>query len=193
MPHRGGHRPTLNPNQQRFVAQYTAGPSGIRGNATAAYRAAGYKPTTENAAMVSGWQLLRNPKISAAIAQIHREADAATIAQLRDWKILAPAAQQIVNSLAHGVLPLADTDDPETPLVTRQRLLSRDAPVGNVMLHAALAVLERAYPLKLYADVTVHDAGRVLADILGVSVDALPESSASPRYANTNGHDALNP
>lgn len=183
------HRPLLNPNQQRFVQHYTAGARGIRGNATAAYKAAGYQPRTDNAAMVSAWQLLRHPKIATAIAHAHREADAATIAQLKDWKVLAPPAQQTIIRLAHGVLPVEEADGLSDETLHGQRMLSRDdAAIGNVMLHASLAILERAYPSKLYADFTLHDPERLLAAILGVTVEALPATTVSNPYADRNGH-----
>lgn len=183
-------RPLLNPNQQRFVQHYTAGARGIRGNATAAYRAAGYHPKSEKVAGVNAARLLGNARIQAAVAQAHREADAAMIAQLKDWKTLAPGAQRTVMALGTGVLPAYDDPDvPEDERVGGARMLTRDdAAIGNVMLHASLAILERAYPLKLYADLTLHDPERLLATILGVSIDALPEPSVSTPYAPHNGH-----
>jgi phage terminase small subunit len=51
----------LNPKQQRFVAEYLA--NGL--NATKAYISAGYAPKD---AAVSSSQILRNPKVAAAIA-----------------------------------------------------------------------------------------------------------------------------
>ena len=184
-------RPALNPNQQRFVQQYTAGARGVRGNATAAYYAAGYQPKSEKVAGVNATRLLGNARIAMAVAQIHRAADAATIAQLKDWKVLAPPAQQTIMALAHGILPSEETDAPDGAILPGLRMQTRDdAAIGNVMLHASLAILERAYPAKIYADLTLHDPDRLLAAILGVSVDALPPTTMSHPYAATNSHDS---
>src|SRR5215470_14782273 len=76
----------LNPRQRAFVQHYIAGADGVRGNATAAYRAAGYTPRTDTVAAITASQLLRNPKVAAAIRRYHAQADAAAIAKLRDWK-----------------------------------------------------------------------------------------------------------
>lgn len=59
----------LSPKQQRFVEEYL-----VDLNATAAYRRAGYKARSDNAAAVEGHKLLRNPKIDAAVraAQANR-------------------------------------------------------------------------------------------------------------------------
>lgn len=44
------------------------------GNASAAYRGAGYHPKTDNACWASAAQLLRNPKVQARIAELTEEA-----------------------------------------------------------------------------------------------------------------------
>ncbi|MBY0527328.1 MAG: terminase small subunit [Gemmataceae bacterium] len=53
----------LTPKQQRFVDEYL-----IDLNATAAYKRAGYQARTDNVAASSASELLRNPKVAAAIA-----------------------------------------------------------------------------------------------------------------------------
>lgn len=53
----------LTPKQQRFVEEYL-----LDLNGTAAYRRAGYAARTDNAAAVGAAELLRNPKVAAAIA-----------------------------------------------------------------------------------------------------------------------------
>lgn len=52
----------LTPKQERFVQEYL-----IDLNATAAYRRAGYRAKTDNAAGAGASALLRNPKVSGAI------------------------------------------------------------------------------------------------------------------------------
>lgn len=182
-------RSSLNPNQQRFVQYYTTGAHGIRGNATASYLAAGYAPKSEKVAGVNATRLLGNARIQRAIFQVHREADAVTIAQLKDWKVLAPPAQHTIMCLAHGILPVDVVTIGDDAGSAHERMTTRDdAAIGNVMLHAALAILERAYPSKVYADVSLHDPDRLLAAILGVPVEALPATTASRTYAAHNGH-----
>src|SRR6516162_6905290 len=88
----------LNQRQQDFVRLYTTGPDGIRGNATAAYKAAKYTPRNDTVAAINAAQLLRNPKVAAAIRRYHAQADAAAIATLRDWKTLAAPAQRRLES-----------------------------------------------------------------------------------------------
>lgn len=54
--------PELSPKRQRFVTEYL-----LDGNATAAYKRAGYKVKSDNVAAVEGKKLLRIPQIRAAI------------------------------------------------------------------------------------------------------------------------------
>lgn len=60
-----------NPRWERFCQLYA-----VDGNASAAYRNAGYHPKTDNAAWASASQLLRNPKVQARIAELTEEARA---------------------------------------------------------------------------------------------------------------------
>lgn len=60
-----------NPRWEKFCQLYA-----VDGNASAAYRGAGYHPRTDNAAWASASQLLRNPKVQARIAELTEEARA---------------------------------------------------------------------------------------------------------------------
>lgn len=60
-----------NPRWERFCQLYARD-----GNASAAYRAAGYNPRTDGAAWASASQLLRNPKVQARIEELVTEARA---------------------------------------------------------------------------------------------------------------------
>ena len=58
-----------NPRWERFCQLYA-----VDGNASAAYRNAGYHPKTDGACWASAAQLLRNPKVQARIEELTREA-----------------------------------------------------------------------------------------------------------------------
>lgn len=60
-----------NPRWERFCQLYA-----VDGNASAAYRNAGYHPQTDGACWASAAQLLRNPKVQARIAELTAEAKA---------------------------------------------------------------------------------------------------------------------
>jgi phage terminase small subunit len=62
----------LSIKEQAFVRHFLAGQSGVRGNATQAYVAAGYAP---KAAYSGASELLRKPRIQEAIAAYLRKAD----------------------------------------------------------------------------------------------------------------------
>lgn len=69
----------LNVRQEAFCLHYAKS-----GNATESYKAAGYKPRTENAAAVSALQLLRNPKIQARLAELAKEMESEKIASAKE-------------------------------------------------------------------------------------------------------------
>lgn len=132
----------LNARQREFVRHFTAGADGVRGNATQAFIAAGYSPKGADA---MGPRLLGNARVAAAIAEVHAAAESAATNKLRDWKDMAPAAQDRLERIAHGYLPATGTDG-EIPIVT----LGRDgAAVAKVILDANKELIERAYPKKL--------------------------------------------
>ena len=58
-----------NPRWERFCQLYA-----VDGNASAAYRGAGYHPKTDGACWASAAQLLRNPKVQARIEELTKEA-----------------------------------------------------------------------------------------------------------------------
>lgn len=162
----------LNPRQQTFVRLYVSGPPGVCGNGAAAYVAAGYQAKTPQQAAVCACKLLTKTKIAQEIHRLNREADALVILQIRDWKVLAPQAQQRIQRLACGLFPARQERDGEAagdplPLTTRE-----DAAVAHVILAANLEILERAYPKKLLLGLT--DARAELATLLGVDVAEIP-------------------
>lgn len=61
--------------QQKFADEYI-----ISGNATEAYKKAGYKYSSDNMASVEGHKLLRNPKVKSYIEEQMKELEAETIA-----------------------------------------------------------------------------------------------------------------
>jgi hypothetical protein len=101
---------------------------------------------------------------------LHAQADAAAIAKLRDWKILAEPAQRRLECLARGLFPArteTETEEP-TPITSRN-----DAAVAQVMLSANVEILERAYPKKFVVDIS--DPRAELAALIGVPVEDLPD------------------
>jgi len=159
----------LNARQRQFVRLYAVGPPGVKGNATAAYRGAGYRPKTDRVAQVCAAQILTNPMVQQALAHLHREADAQAIAQLKDWRTLAPPAQDRMVLLALGYLP--------DPLDMRQHRPLRshtDVAIARLQLDACREIIERAYPSRLYATLEVYDPAAELARLLGVPAESLP-------------------
>ncbi len=82
----------LNPRQRKFIENYTVGPEGVRGNATASYYAAGYHPVNNATARSNSSKLLTEANISAEIDRIYRQRDAEIVAQMEDWKLHASRA-----------------------------------------------------------------------------------------------------
>jgi hypothetical protein len=150
----------LTPFQAEFVRQYTAGVEGVRGNQSAAYKAAGGKATSPAVMAVVASQTLNNPKVFAAIQALHAQADAVILAQLISWKVAGVQAQKRLIALGNGVLP----DD--RAMVNRD-----DVAVGQVVLGAVKELLERAWPKKLRITV---DPQRALAQLLGIEQGELP-------------------
>lgn len=151
-------KPALNARQAEFVRHYTAGADGVRGNATQAYRAAGY---TSRAAEVEAAKLVRNPKVRAAIAVAHAAAEGGAARKLKDWKDLAVDAQQRTESLAAGFLPDPANGGREA------RICDRDtAAVGKLLLQANLALIERGYPQKLQLEHSGRIDGRLAVTVI---------------------------
>lgn len=69
----------LNIRQERFCLEYAQS-----GNATEAYKKAGYKVKNDNAAAASASQLLSNPKIKSRLAEIVEELNSERIANVRE-------------------------------------------------------------------------------------------------------------
>lgn len=76
--------------QQKFIDEYI-----ISGNATEAYKKAGYAWKSENTAGVNGYKLLKNHKIAAAIAKRSQEAKDSRIMDVQE-------ALAISSSIARG-------------------------------------------------------------------------------------------
>ena len=76
--------------QQKFIDEYI-----ISGNATEAYKKAGYAWKSENTAGVNGHKLLKNHKIAAAIAKRSQEAKDSRIMDVQE-------ALAISSSIARG-------------------------------------------------------------------------------------------
>lgn len=161
----------LNPRQLDFCWLYVSGPDEIRGNATAAYKAAGYQPKTDRAAETAASALMRNHEVSENLARLYRQADAAAIAKMRDWKTMAPTAQEVIASIARGVLPNPDNSNACPTLITNRD----DAAVAKVRLQAAMYIVERAYPAKRYCDVEIVDPIGNLSCIFGITREELTQ------------------
>lgn len=69
--------------QERFCIEF------VRcGNATEAYKAAGYKPKSDNAAAVNASKLLRNTKMQEHITELREKMDSEKILDARQRRIL---------------------------------------------------------------------------------------------------------
>lgn len=155
----------LNARQREFVRHYVSGADGVRGNATQSAIAAGY---AAKHAHVNGPALMANHNIKAAVIEAHRRADAAAIARLRDWKTLAPEAQDRLLALARGKIPVNVDPAAGNPMHDRD-----DAAVAAIIRDANMEILERAYPKKLRIEGV--DPRAELAALLGIAVEELPE------------------
>jgi hypothetical protein len=155
-------KPRLTPLQRAFVREFVSSDDPlVRGNATAAYRAAGGKAKTEETAAVVASQTLRILKVQRAIETAHLVAEAEAIGRLIDWKTAAIEAQPTLLALAKGYLPEGRM---ETPL---------DVARAHIMLAAIREVMDRAFPKALYVR---FDARAALAKLLGVPQEAFPDN-----------------
>lgn len=69
--------------QERFCIEF------VRcGNATEAYKAAGYKPKSDNAAAAAGARMLRNVKVQAKIDELIRKANEGKIMDAAERRIM---------------------------------------------------------------------------------------------------------
>lgn len=189
MPRKGKKARPLNARQREFVRHFTAGNDGVRGNQTRAYVAAGYSP---KGAHKLAARLMANDGVQNAVAEAHRKAEEAAAERLRDWKELAPAAQQRLVDIAEGKVPggiaqpprrrgqsmadyLAELAAAEAAGAEKPpaRIADRDdAAAAKVILDANMEILERAEPKKLR--VMVEDPASELARLLGVKPEAVP-------------------
>ena len=86
----GAAEKPLPERQRRFIDEFL-----IDGNATAAYRRAGYEPRSDNAASASASALLRNPKVSARIAAAQQARQQRT-GVTGDWVVERLAAEAVL-------------------------------------------------------------------------------------------------
>jgi hypothetical protein len=160
-------KPRLSPLQRAFVREFVSNPDPrIRCNASAAFKAAGGRWTTEASARASASILLKKVKVQHAIATAHAQAEAALLCTLRDWKAAAVAAQPDLLALARGYLPDG-----------RLIQTTADAALGHVVLGALREILDRGFPKRLFLN---FDPREALAKLLGVSQDRFPESWDEP-------------
>lgn len=178
---------TMSARMRKFAHLWATGPPGIKGNGPAAFRAAGYHPRNDNVASASASRMLKNVNVQAEIARLHAEADAQAIAQLRDWRVLAPPAQSRIQSISLGYLP-----DHLLPTEVRPIQNRDDAAVARVMLEASTFIVERAYPSKMYASDEARDPERALAALLGISRYALPRPQNGTSNGISNGGNDVN-
>lgn len=89
---------TLNPQRRDFVLQYVFGPPGVKGVAYKAYIAAGYKAKDNNVASAAAYQVLHDPTVESAIAEVRKEADRRWEMQLGSWMGLAVKARDLLEA-----------------------------------------------------------------------------------------------
>lgn len=118
----------LNTRQEAFCLEYAK-----CGNATEAYRKAGYNPKTEGSANASACQLLRNPKIQARLAELQTELSSERIASAAEIQAFltsvlrgeAVEEQVVVEGCGDGVS--------EAKIVKRRPLLKDSIKAGETL------------------------------------------------------------
>ena len=161
----------LNPRQKMFIQLYTTGPEGIRGNGTAAYKSAGYQPRNARAAEAAASRLLSNVIVQKVLQRFYRERDAQIINQLEDWRLHAPRAQRRILALAIGLLPQGDVNGSVT---TRRIENNFDLRLAQLMADQNQFIIERAYPHRIYATLSVSDPLDEIGRLLGVLKEDMP-------------------
>lgn len=91
----------LTPQERRFALAYFEGESA--GNGTRSYLAI-HPECSYDAASVEASTLLKQPNVRAFLEQLHQEATALTVENLRPWSELLPLAQSVIVSTAQGRL-----------------------------------------------------------------------------------------
>jgi len=171
--HANGYFPSragLTAQQETFARLYAAGPIGIRNNLGRAWMASGSKAkNVDQARRYAALALKNTPALREYLAELHLVAQAEAIRKLRDWKELAPEAQEAVIAVMQGMVP--DGKGSYRPVV-----LMEDVKHAEVVLKASLAIVERAYPLQAWRrqEVLAADAKQRLAALMGVKVEQLP-------------------
>lgn len=164
----------LNGRQWEFCRLYASGPGGVRGNAAAAYVLAGCRPRNMDVAAKNASRLLKNDEITLGLAHFHREADAKVMARLRDWKLLAPEAQQRVALISQGILPAATLNEYGYAVAALRPIeTSNDVGIARMIYHSCSYIIERAYPARLYTTLEMQDPYEMLAMLMGCHPDQL--------------------
>lgn len=166
----------LNERQRRFIQNYTVGPEGVRGDATASYYASGYNPRNNASARAAAAQLLTNINVSAEIHRIYRERDAEIMAQMEDWKLHAPRAQRRLLALAVGLLPQGsmNPNGEITGITTRRIENGHDRSLARLLYDINLKIVDRAYPPRVYDDLEHTDPMDEIAKIIGWRREDMP-------------------
>lgn len=166
----------LNPRQRRFIENYTVGPEGVRGNATASYYASGYNPRNNASARAAAAQLLANINVAAEIERIYRERDNDIIAQMEDWKLHAPRAQRRILALAIGLLPQGtmNAGGEITGIITRRVDTAHDRHLARMLADVNFKIIERAYPPRAYDTLETGDPMDELAKLIGWRREDMP-------------------
>lgn len=159
----------INGKRKEFIRFYCTGPDGVRGNGTECYKIV-YPGVAHEVAASAAGRLLRDVQLVAEINAYHAEATAQAIAQLVDWKTLAPMAQATMKHIAMGNIRQIDAVTGEhryIPITDRET-----AAVAKVMGEYADKLVERAYPKAIR--VLMEHPAPALAAMLGVTPEELP-------------------
>lgn len=134
----------LNIRQQRFADEFLKD-----GNATQAYKRAGYSAASDDIAAVEGYKLLRIPKISAYIASKQSEISEATGVQVKDLvKELAKIAfTNLPDVLEPGnALEIKDLDSlteaQRASILEYSVTAGKFGPIRKVKLHSKLTAID---------------------------------------------------
>lgn len=135
----------LNPRQRKFVVEYV-----LSGNATQAAIAAGYSAKT---AEVQGYALIRNPKVSVAIAESRQKLEIRT--EITQDRVLAELALLAFSDITHyavddkGNVKLSDTAPKHAMRAVSSIKLKITTRDGEVTRDVEVKLWDKPGPLKL--------------------------------------------
>ena len=104
----------LNPRQEKFCNEYAR-----QGDATAAYKSAGFKTKTNESAQAAASRLLANPEVQTRLRELSEELKAETIA---DVKELQEGLTRIFRGQATTPLMTKDGEVIQVPVSAKDRL-----------------------------------------------------------------------